>query len=131
MTDTGGSHADTRDMYMVHTLFRREFGALPNLVQTCRQVTCQRERPSDPPGESPIDVWHDPLRSESRSYPENSLRTGTRSSYCSAGARSASVFVSFRRVYGTGPPPRLAAAHISCLGEARGRGVDHQQSRRR
>ncbi|MCW2911163.1 MAG: hypothetical protein JWL68_5952, partial [Actinomycetia bacterium] len=35
MTDTG-SHADTRDMYMVHTTFRREFGALPALVRNVR-----------------------------------------------------------------------------------------------
>jgi len=28
-----GTRADTRDMYMVHTAFRREFGALPSLVR--------------------------------------------------------------------------------------------------
>jgi hemerythrin-like domain-containing protein len=28
-----GMRADTRDMYMVHTAFRREFGALPSLVR--------------------------------------------------------------------------------------------------
>jgi hypothetical protein len=34
-----GSHADTRDMYMVHTALRREFGALPNLVRTAASVS--------------------------------------------------------------------------------------------
>ena len=32
--DTNGVHADTREMYMVHTTFRREFGALPGLVRS-------------------------------------------------------------------------------------------------
>ena len=35
MTDAG-SRADTRDVYMVHTAFRREFGALPNLVRNAQ-----------------------------------------------------------------------------------------------
>jgi hypothetical protein len=31
-----GSHADTRDVYMVRTVFRREFGALPNLARNAQ-----------------------------------------------------------------------------------------------
>jgi hemerythrin-like domain-containing protein len=42
MADTGDSHADTRDMYMVHTTFRREFGALPNLVRNVPADDIQR-----------------------------------------------------------------------------------------
>ena len=37
-----GSHADTRDMYMVHTTFRREFGALPSLVRNVPDGDIQR-----------------------------------------------------------------------------------------
>ena len=37
-----GSHADTRDMYMVHTTFRREFGALPSLVRNAPAGDTQR-----------------------------------------------------------------------------------------
>ena len=37
-----GSHADTREMYMVHTTFRREFGALPSLVQNVPDGDIQR-----------------------------------------------------------------------------------------
>jgi hemerythrin-like domain-containing protein len=43
MTDTG-SHADTRDMYMVHTTFRREFGALPSLVRNVQAGDIQRSQ---------------------------------------------------------------------------------------
>jgi hypothetical protein len=43
MTGTG-SHADTRDMYMVHTAFRREFGALPNLVRNVEAGNAQRSQ---------------------------------------------------------------------------------------
>ena len=32
MTNTNGQYADTRDMYKVHAMFRREFGLLPGLV---------------------------------------------------------------------------------------------------
>ncbi|MGH3164291.1 MAG: hemerythrin domain-containing protein [Trebonia sp.] len=34
MSDTGNPYADTRDMYTVHTMFRREFGLLPRLVDS-------------------------------------------------------------------------------------------------
>jgi hypothetical protein len=44
MTDTGGSHADTSDMYMVHTTFRREFGALPSLVRNVQAGDIRRSR---------------------------------------------------------------------------------------
>jgi hypothetical protein len=40
MTTTGGPYADTRDMYMVHTMLRREFALLPALV---RDVTAGDE----------------------------------------------------------------------------------------
>jgi hemerythrin-like domain-containing protein len=43
MTDAG-SHADTRDMYMVHTTFRREFGALPGLVRNVQEGDMQRSQ---------------------------------------------------------------------------------------
>lgn len=43
MTDTC-SHADTRDMYMVHTTFRREFGALPGLVRNVQAGDIQRSQ---------------------------------------------------------------------------------------
>jgi hemerythrin-like domain-containing protein len=43
MTDTG-SRADTRDMYMVHTTFRREFGALPSLVRNVQAGDIQRSQ---------------------------------------------------------------------------------------
>jgi hemerythrin-like domain-containing protein len=43
MTDNG-SHADTSDMYMVHTAFRREFGALPNLVRNVQAGDIQRSQ---------------------------------------------------------------------------------------
>jgi hypothetical protein len=33
MTTPGGPYADTRDMYMVHTMLRREFALLPALVR--------------------------------------------------------------------------------------------------
>ncbi|HET6191086.1 MAG TPA: hemerythrin domain-containing protein [Trebonia sp.] len=33
MTGNGNPYADTRDMYTVHTVFRREFALLPNLVR--------------------------------------------------------------------------------------------------
>lgn len=33
MTGRSGAMADIRDMYMVHTVFRREFGLVPNLVR--------------------------------------------------------------------------------------------------
>jgi hemerythrin-like domain-containing protein len=40
MTTPGGPYADTRDMYMVHTMLRREFALLPPLV---RDVTAGDE----------------------------------------------------------------------------------------
>jgi len=43
MTDSV-SYADTRGMYMVHTAFRREFGALPNLVRNVPAGDTQRSR---------------------------------------------------------------------------------------
>ena len=43
MTDIG-PHADTRDMYMVHATFRREFGALPNLVRNVSAGDMQRSQ---------------------------------------------------------------------------------------
>jgi len=43
MTDTG-SRADTRDMHMVHTTFRREFGALPSLVRNVQAGDIQRSQ---------------------------------------------------------------------------------------
>jgi hypothetical protein len=160
MTDTG-SHADTRDIYMVHTTFRREFGALPSLVRNVPAGDIQRSQTigdhidilgiylyahhhsedihlwpklldRGPREVAPIvhlmesqhenierlnaeadeatDAWRADPRprkqrsssrcsrpvDSSRTYPENSLRTATRSPYCSAGARSASVFFSFR-----------------------------------
>jgi hemerythrin-like domain-containing protein len=36
------SHADTREMNMVHTAFRREFGALPDLVRNVQAGDTQR-----------------------------------------------------------------------------------------
>ncbi len=39
-----GSHADTRDMYAVHTAFRREFGALPSLVRNVPAGDVQRSQ---------------------------------------------------------------------------------------
>ena len=33
MTTMGGRYADTRDMYVVHTMFRREFGLMAALVR--------------------------------------------------------------------------------------------------
>jgi Hemerythrin HHE cation binding domain len=33
MSGNGNAYADTRDMYTVHTVFRREFALLPNLVR--------------------------------------------------------------------------------------------------
>ncbi|MEV0035650.1 hemerythrin domain-containing protein [Streptomyces sp. NPDC050804] len=33
MTSTNGPYADTRDMYMAHTMFRREFSLMPGLVR--------------------------------------------------------------------------------------------------
>jgi hypothetical protein len=42
ITDTGGSHADTGDMYTVHTTLRREFGALPSLVRNVQVGDIQR-----------------------------------------------------------------------------------------
>jgi hypothetical protein len=71
------------------------------------------------PGESPIGVWHDPLRSESRSYSENSLRTATRSSYSSAGARAASVFFSLRARL----RDRHPASHRRCNAQSEGPSV--------
>jgi hypothetical protein len=52
MTDTG-SHADTRDMYMVHTTFRREFGALPSLVRNVQAGDIQRPQTIG----DHIDIW--------------------------------------------------------------------------
>jgi hemerythrin-like domain-containing protein len=43
MTDSV-SYADTRDMYMVHTAFRREFSALPNLVRNVPLGDTQRSQ---------------------------------------------------------------------------------------
>jgi hemerythrin-like domain-containing protein len=43
MTDSV-SYADTREMYMVHTAFRREFGALPNLVRNAPAGDTQRSQ---------------------------------------------------------------------------------------
>jgi hemerythrin-like domain-containing protein len=34
MSDTGSPYADTSHMYKVHTMFRREFGLLPDLVRS-------------------------------------------------------------------------------------------------
>ena len=44
MTNTDGSHADTREMYMVHTVFRREFGALPGLVRNVEAGDIKRSQ---------------------------------------------------------------------------------------
>jgi len=33
VTTTDGPYADTRDMYVAHTMFRREFGLMPALVR--------------------------------------------------------------------------------------------------
>ena len=44
MTVQGESRADTRDMYMVHTVFRREFGALPSLVRSVRTGDAERSQ---------------------------------------------------------------------------------------
>jgi hypothetical protein len=43
MTDTG-PRADTRDMYMVHAAFRREFGALPDQVRNVHAGDIQRSQ---------------------------------------------------------------------------------------
>jgi hemerythrin-like domain-containing protein len=45
MTDTHArfdTRTDTREMYMVHTVFRREFGSLPNLIQKVPTGDIQR-----------------------------------------------------------------------------------------
>jgi hypothetical protein len=34
MSESGSPYADTRDMYTIHVLFRREFALLPGLVQS-------------------------------------------------------------------------------------------------
>jgi hypothetical protein len=44
MTGTG-SHADTRDMHMVHTTFRREFGALIHALDEHMRLEEQRILP--------------------------------------------------------------------------------------
>ena len=44
MTGSSGSHADIRDMYMVPVAFRREFGALPNLVRNVQAGDVKRSR---------------------------------------------------------------------------------------
>src|SRR5690349_14958101 len=41
MSTTNGTLADASDMFLVHTMFRREFGLMPGLV---------RETPPDDPG---------------------------------------------------------------------------------
>lgn len=53
MTDTS-SHAYTRDMYMVHTAFRREFDALPNLVRNSQVPSLNVIQ--ETPGELPPEV---------------------------------------------------------------------------
>jgi hemerythrin-like domain-containing protein len=40
----GKQHADARDMYTVHTMFRREFGLLPGLVRTVAAEDTERAR---------------------------------------------------------------------------------------
>ena len=42
--DSDGPHADVRDMYMVHATFRREFGALPGLVQGVQTGDTERSQ---------------------------------------------------------------------------------------
>jgi hemerythrin-like domain-containing protein len=44
MTDSSGSPADIRGMYMVHTALRREFGALPNLVRNVQAGDMERSQ---------------------------------------------------------------------------------------
>jgi Hemerythrin HHE cation binding domain len=44
MSDAPEDYADTRDMYTIHTMFRREFGLLPGLVRTTAADDTERAR---------------------------------------------------------------------------------------
>jgi hemerythrin-like domain-containing protein len=44
MPDTGNPYADTRTMYIVHTMFRREFALLPVLIETVQPTDRRRVR---------------------------------------------------------------------------------------
>ena len=44
MSDTGSPYADTRDMYAVHAVFRREFALLPGLVRAVEPGDADRAR---------------------------------------------------------------------------------------
>jgi hypothetical protein len=44
MTDNGNPYADTRDMYTVHAMFRREFALLPGLVRGVADQATGRAR---------------------------------------------------------------------------------------
>jgi iron-sulfur cluster repair protein YtfE (RIC family) len=42
MSGNGNPYADTRDMYTVHTMFRREYALLPNLVRSVTAKDAER-----------------------------------------------------------------------------------------
>jgi hemerythrin-like domain-containing protein len=44
MSETGNPYADTRTMYIVHTMFRREFALLPVLIETVPSTDRRRVR---------------------------------------------------------------------------------------
>lgn len=46
MSQNGSAYAETRNMNTVHILFRREFGLMPDLVESVAHGTPGARRPS-------------------------------------------------------------------------------------
>ena len=106
-----GSRAGTRDTYMVHAAFRREFGALRNLVRNVQAGDIQRsqiiaDHIDIPQDRAPIGVWHDLVRSASGVIQKSlsELRPEVRRALQEQGPRAFSAHS--EHVYGTATPPR-------------------------